>query len=106
VANPVTAAMIPSEIPAANSPYSWATSTKFQLSEAITLCMGIRPDAYETSLLVLRRRQPLLDAWLEAMNRLGGPSSRVTTVRNIGSEGRPLIQSSDPVIVHPEPMWQ
>jgi hypothetical protein len=70
------------------------------------LCVGIRPDAYETSLQALRRRQPLLDAWLEAMNRLGGPSGRVTTLRNIGSEGRPLIQSLDPVIVHPEPMWQ
>jgi hypothetical protein len=82
------------------------SSTKFQLSAAIMLCMGTRPDAFETSLQALRRRQPLLDAWLEAMNRLGGPSSRIAKVRNIGSEGRPLMQSSDPVIVRPEPMWQ
>jgi hypothetical protein len=54
--------------------------------------MGTPPDTHE-----LRRRQPLLDAWLEAMNRLGGPSNRITTVR---------MQSSDRVIVHPEPMWQ
>ena len=82
------------------------SSTKFQPSAAIMLCMGTVPDAYETSLQALRRRQPLLDAWLEAMNRLGAKSSRITTVRKIGSEGRPLLQSSDPVIVHPEPMWQ
>jgi hypothetical protein len=82
------------------------SSTKFQPSAAIMLCMGLGLMAYETSLQALRRRQPLLDAWLEAMNPLGGKSSRITTVRNIGSEGRPLLQSSDPVIVHPEPMWQ
>jgi hypothetical protein len=70
------------------------------------LCMGTRPDAYETSLERLRRREPLLDAWLEAMNRLGGPHSRITIVRNIDFESRPLTQSSDPVIMHPEPMWQ
>jgi hypothetical protein len=59
------------------------------------------------SLQALRRREPLLDAWLEAMARLGGPSSRITTVRNIGSEGRPPMQSFNPVILqHPEPMWQ
>jgi hypothetical protein len=68
--------------------------------------MGIRPDAYEMSLQALRQRQPLLDAWLEAMNRLGGPSSRITKVRNIGPAGQPLMQSSTPVILHPEPMWQ
>jgi hypothetical protein len=81
------------------------SSTKFQPSAARILCMGIRPDACETSLEALRRRQPLLDAWLEAMNRLGGPSRRITKVRNIGSEGRPLMQSPGPVLVHPEPMW-
>jgi hypothetical protein len=69
------------------------------------LCMGTRPDAYETNLQALRQRQPLLDAWLKAMNRLGGPSGRITTIRNIGLAGQPLMQSSDPVIVHPEPMW-
>jgi hypothetical protein len=53
--------------------------------------MGTRPDAYETSLQALRRRQPLLDAWLDAMNRLGGKSSRITTVRNIGFGGSATI---------------
>jgi hypothetical protein len=70
------------------------------------LHMGTPPDTYETSLQALRRREPLLDAWLEAMNRLGGPSGRITTVGDIGSEGRPLAQSSELVIVQPEPMWQ
>ena len=68
--------------------------------------MGTPPDTHETSLQALRRRQPLLDAWLEAMNRLGGPNSRITIVRNIGSEGRPITLSLDSVIVQPEPMWQ
>ena len=44
--------------------------------------VGTPPDTHE-----LRRRQPLLDAWLEAMNRLGGPSNRITTVRMQSSDG-------------------
>jgi hypothetical protein len=68
-------------------------SAKFQPSAAIMLRMGTRLGAYETSLQALRRREPLLDAWLEAMNRLSGPSNRITTVWNNGSEGRPLLCS-------------
>jgi hypothetical protein len=67
--------------------------------------MGTQPEVYEMSLQTLRRREPLLDAWLEATNRLG-PQQPRHDGSEIGSEGRPPVQSSDRVIVHPEPMWQ
>jgi hypothetical protein len=53
--------------------------------------MGTHPD--ETAIRTLRRRRPLLDAWLEAMNRLEGSRSRIPISRSAGSQRRPLIQS-------------
>jgi hypothetical protein len=53
--------------------------------------MSTHPD--ETTIRTLRRRHPLLDAWLEAMTRLEGPHSRIPISRNASSQRRPLIQS-------------
>jgi hypothetical protein len=41
----------------------------------------------------LRQRYPLLDAWLEAMDRLDGPRCRIATLRHVSTQRRPLIQS-------------
>ena len=42
----------------------------------------------------LRQRHPLLDAWLEALNRLEGPHCSITVIRNPSVLRRPLIQSA------------
>jgi len=41
----------------------------------------------------LRQRHPLLDAWLEALNRLEGPGCRLVVMRHPSVLRRPLIQS-------------
>jgi hypothetical protein len=52
--------------------------------------MGIRADDGEKAVRALRRRNPLLDAWLDALNRLDGPYCRIATTRNTGAQRRPL----------------
>jgi hypothetical protein len=42
----------------------------------------------------LRQRHPLLDAWLDALNRLESPRCRITVIRNPSVLRRPLIQSA------------
>ncbi len=54
--------------------------------------MGIRPDHVEKTMRAFRRRHPLLEAWLDALNRLDGPGGRIARARNT-AQRRPLIQS-------------
>jgi hypothetical protein len=42
----------------------------------------------------LRQRHPLLDAWLEALNRLESPHCRISVIRHPSVLRRPLIQSA------------
>jgi hypothetical protein len=48
----------------------------------------------ESAIRSLRRRHFLLDAWLEAMERLEAPRYRIRFARNSYAQRRPLIQSS------------
>lgn len=41
----------------------------------------------------LRWRHPLLHAWLDALNRLDGPSYRNGAARHTSAERRPLMQT-------------
>jgi hypothetical protein len=49
----------------------------------------------ESAIRALRRRHFLLDAWLEAMERLEAPRCRITFVRNNFAQRRLLIQSTE-----------
>jgi hypothetical protein len=51
-------------------------ATTFQRSRAILAFMGTRPDDVEKAKRALRRRQPLLAAWLDALNRIDNPMRR------------------------------
>jgi hypothetical protein len=53
--------------------------------------MGTHSD--ESAIRSLRRRHFLLDAWLEAMERLEAPRCRITFARNNCAQRRHLIQS-------------
>jgi hypothetical protein len=55
--------------------------------------MSIPSDDIEKAIRSLRQRQPLLVAWLEAMDRLEGPHCRSVMARNASSQRRPLIPS-------------
>src|SRR6202165_6403571 len=68
-------------------------ATNFQPSRAILGSMGIRPKHVEKAMRALRRRQPLLEAWLDALNRLEGPSCQIVRVPNTAQERRPLMQA-------------
>ena len=57
--------------------------------------MGIRPKHDERAMRALRRRQPLLEAWLDALNRLDGPSCQIVRFRNTAQQRRPLMQSAE-----------
>ena len=70
-------------------------ATNFQPSEAILGSMGIRAKNDERAMRALRRRQPLLEAWLDALNRLDGPSCQIVRFRNTAQQRRPLIQSAE-----------
>jgi hypothetical protein len=70
-------------------------ATNFQPSEAIVGSMGIRAKNDERAMRALRRRQPLLEAWLDALNRLDGPSCQIVRFRNTAQQRRPLIQSAE-----------
>jgi hypothetical protein len=49
----------------------------------------------ESAIRSLRRRHFLLDAWLEAMERLEAPRCRITFARNNCGQRRLLIQSTE-----------
>jgi hypothetical protein len=51
-------------------------ATTSQPSLGILASMGIRPDHTKQTIQALRRRHPLLAAWLEASNRIDGPNHR------------------------------
>src|SRR5580692_6370327 len=74
----------------------WCRSSALQLifnhRELFSGFMGIRPHDVEKTMRALRRRHPLLEAWLEALDRLEGPRCRIATVRNT-AQRRPLMQS-------------
>ena len=70
-----------------------ALETTLKPSGAILVFMGIRPDDVEKKMRALRRRTPLLDAWLDALNRLDGPNCRILASRNTSSQRRPLLPS-------------
>jgi len=55
--------------------------------------MGILAGDGEKAMRALRRRNPLLDAWLEALNRLDGPHCRIATSRNMIPQRRSLLPS-------------
>lgn len=55
--------------------------------------MRILPKDGEKAIRALRRRNPLLDAWLDALDRLDGPYCRIVTSRNIIPKRRPLSPS-------------
>ena len=57
--------------------------------------MGIRPKHDEKAMRALRRRQPLLEAWLDALNRLDGPSCQIVRFRNTAQQRRPLMRSAE-----------
>jgi hypothetical protein len=57
--------------------------------------MGIRPKHVEKAMRALRRRQPLLEAWLDALNRLDGPSCQIVRFRNTAQQRRPLMRSAE-----------
>jgi hypothetical protein len=56
-----------------------ALATNLQSSRAMLVSMGIRPEDVEKTMRALRRRNPLLGAWLDALNRLDGPNCRIVT---------------------------
>lgn len=70
-----------------------ALATTLKPSRTILVFMGIRPDDVEKKMRALRRRNPLLEAWLDALNWLDDPSCRIFTNRNTSSQRRPLLQS-------------
>jgi hypothetical protein len=70
-------------------------ATNFQPSRAILGSMGIRPKHDERAIRALRRRQPLLEAWLDALNRLDGPSCQIVRFRNTAQQRRPLMRSAE-----------
>jgi len=70
-------------------------ATNFQPSRAILGSMGIRAKNDERAMRALRRRQPLLEAWLDALNRLDGPSCQIVRFRNAAQQRRPLMQSAE-----------
>jgi hypothetical protein len=70
-------------------------ATNFQPSRANLGSMGIRPKHVEKAMRALRRRQPLLEAWLDALNRLEGPSCQIVRFRNTAQQRRPLMQSAE-----------
>jgi hypothetical protein len=90
-------------------------ATNFQPSWAILGSMGNRPNDVDKKMRALRRRHPLLEAWLDALNRLDGPSCRIARFRNT-AQRRPLLMQSVErhrtshrrpphlVLVHPAPM--
>jgi hypothetical protein len=49
----------------------------------------------ESAIRSLRRRHFLLDAWLEAMERLEAPRCRISFARNNYAQRRPLLQSTE-----------
>jgi len=55
--------------------------------------MGNRLGDVDKAMRALRRRHPLLHAWLDALNRLDGPSCRIATARHTSTERRPLMQT-------------
>jgi hypothetical protein len=69
-------------------------ATNSQPSRVILGSMGIRPKHVEKAMRALRRRQPLLEAWLDALNRLDGPSCQIVRFRNT-AQRRPLMQSAE-----------
>ena len=70
-------------------------ATNSQPSRAILGSMGIRPKHVEKAMRALRRRQPLLEAWLDALNRLDGPSCQIVRFRNTAQQRRPLMRSAE-----------
>jgi hypothetical protein len=77
--------------------------------------MKTQSDDTEAAIRTLRRRHPLLDAWLDAMDRLEAPHWRKVTVRNPRFQRRPLLPSVErhpvgrrrpphPVVVQPGPI--
>ena len=70
-------------------------ATNSQPSRAILGSMGIRPKHVEKAMRALRRRQPLLEAWLDALNRLDGPSCQIVRFRNTAQQRRPLMKSAE-----------
>ena len=56
--------------------------------------METRTHEAAKAIRALRQRHPLLDAWLEALNRLESPHCRMTAIRNPSVLRRPLIQSA------------
>jgi hypothetical protein len=55
--------------------------------------MRTDPDDIKETIRTLRRRNPLLDAWLEALDRIEAPHDRGVMARNPGSQRRPLMPS-------------
>jgi hypothetical protein len=55
--------------------------------------MGNRLGDVDKVMRALRRRHPLLHAWLDALNRLDGPSCRMAAARHASAERRPLMQT-------------
>jgi len=55
--------------------------------------MGNPPGDVEKAMRALRRRHPLLRAWLDALHRHEGPNCPIVLVRHTGSQRRPLMQS-------------
>jgi hypothetical protein len=82
-----------SSSPTATRAVSVALATNLQPSRAILASMGIRPDDVEKAMRSLRRRNPLLDAWLDALNRLDGPDCRIDANPRTSPPRRILLPS-------------
>jgi hypothetical protein len=55
--------------------------------------MSTRSEDVEKAIRALRRRHPLLYAWLKAMDRLDGPRNPNVTAGNASPRRRPLLPS-------------